>query len=285
MKKLSLILIFVFLLTGCFKKGDLDGITIYTTTYPIEYITNYLYSDHSTIYSIYPNGIDVSDYELTDKQIKDYSKGELYIFNGLSIEKEYVSSMLKYNKRLKIIDTSSSMEANNGIEELWLDPSNFLMMASNIKSGFEEYIDNHYLQNDINEKYEQLKIEISNLDAKLVRLSETSDYQTIVVSSDLFKFLEKYNFNVISLEENDNLTDKTIENVKNLIRNKKIDYIFMKQNEEESKTIKNIKAETNVKTLKFNLLSNLTETDRTGKKDYISIMNENIELLKQELYD
>ena len=41
--------------TGCFKRDTLEDITIYTTTYPVEYITNYLYGEHSTIYSIYPN--------------------------------------------------------------------------------------------------------------------------------------------------------------------------------------------------------------------------------------
>ena len=33
-------------------------------------------------------------------------------------------------------------------------------------------------------------------------------YKTIVVDDDMFKFLEKYNLRVISLEDNDNLTDK-----------------------------------------------------------------------------
>ena len=66
--------------------------------------------------------------------------------------------MLFYNnKNLKILDTTLSMEYTNGIEELWLDPSNFLMMAQNIKKGFKEYISNYYLNNDINQNYEKLK--------------------------------------------------------------------------------------------------------------------------------
>ena len=77
MKKLSkIIFIFILLLSisGCFKRDSLEGITIYTTVYPIEYITNRLYKERSDIYSIYPDGIIVDNYNLTDKQIKDYSK-------------------------------------------------------------------------------------------------------------------------------------------------------------------------------------------------------------------
>ena len=40
MKKIIIVLLFVILLTGCFKSEELDRANIYTTVYPIEYITN-----------------------------------------------------------------------------------------------------------------------------------------------------------------------------------------------------------------------------------------------------
>ena len=61
-------------LTGCFKMDDLEDIKIYTTSYPIEYITNYLYGEHSEIKSIYPDGTSIKKYTLNDLQIKEYSK-------------------------------------------------------------------------------------------------------------------------------------------------------------------------------------------------------------------
>ena len=152
MKKIFRILflfIFVFCLTGCLKHDNMEDITIYTTNYPSEYITQRLYGKFSDIKSIYPNGINIESYKLTNKQIEDYSNADLFIFNGLSNEKKYVEKMRKNNKNLKIIDTTLSMEYTNGIEELWLDPSNFLMMAQNIKTGFGEYIDSYYLNNKI----------------------------------------------------------------------------------------------------------------------------------------
>lgn len=283
--KLFLIIGLIITTSACFKRDNLEGIDIYTTIYPIEYITERLYKENSNIYSIYPDGIIVDDYELTDKQIVDYSNSSLFIFNSLSKEKEYVIPMFINNEKLKIIDAMATMDINYSKEELWLDPSNFLKMAQNIRLGFKEYINNHYLKTEIDDKYEELKIEISNLDANLKQIVESSNNNTIVVGNDLFKFLEKYNFKIVSLEENDNLTEKTIANVEKLINEGQISYIFIKEHDEINETIKKIKEKTEVEIIELHTLANLSEEERGNNRDYISIMNENIEKLKNELFD
>ena len=172
----------IFLSNGCIKRDSMENINIYTSVYPIEYITNWLYGDKSTIHSIYPNGVIVDQYDLTEKQLEDYSKADLFIFNGLGRDKNYVAPLFNYNKNLKIIDTTYTMEYTHGIEELWLNPLNFLMMAQNIKNGLNEYINNHYLKEEIQQKYENLKIEVSNIDAKIKLISENTKNKKIVVS-------------------------------------------------------------------------------------------------------
>lgn len=274
----------VFLTSGCFKKDDLEDITIYTSVYPIEYIVDTLYGKNSNVKSIYPDGVDVSKYSLTDKQIKDYSKGNMFIFNGLSDEKDYVTSMFNYNKDLMIIDTTATMEYNNHVEELWLDPSNFLMMSLNVKNGLLEYITNQYLKAEIDNNYSKLKLEISNIDAKIKLMNENSSKKTIVVDNSSFKFLEKYGFEVISLEDNEELTDKTISDVIRMVRKKQITYIFSTDANNLNKNVQKIVKKTGVEILELNDLSNLTENQRNSKEDYISLLNENIDLLKKELY-
>lgn len=284
MKKLIPMLLMLFLLTGCFKQDNLDGIDIYTTVYPIEYIVTRLYGNHSNVYSIYPDEVDIDSYELTKKQIKDYSSSNMYIFNGLSNEKDYVSQMFKYNKNLMIIDASSTMEYNYSNNELWLDPSNFLMMALNIKNGLSEYIENHYLKNEIEENYESLKVEISNIDARLKLLSENADSSTIIVDSNCFKYLEKYGFTVISLEEGATLTDKILSDAKKAIEEENINYIFTFDKDNLNSTVQSFISEYELEPLEFKTLSNLTDDERNLNEDYISLLNENIETLKNELY-
>lgn len=288
MKKLLLCLVLFVLTVGttsCLKRDDLEDITIYTTVYPVTYITERLYGEHSKVYSIYPAGVTPQDYKLTDKQIKDYSKAKLFIFNGLSKEKNYVEKLFQYNKKLKIIDTTSSMEAIYSEEEVWLDPSNFLMLAQNIKNGFDEYISNHYLKNEIEENYQALKVEISNLDAEISSIYENSSKKTIVVANNIFKFLEKYGFTVISLDSRETITEKTLVDVQAMIQNGQIHYIFAKDKNDISKMIEGLIKDSEIKILTVHTLSNMSEDDKNNNEDYISIMNKNLELFKQELYD
>ena len=79
------IIVSLFLTTGClkiFKLYDMDDIDIITTIYPVEYVANRIYGESSNISSIYPRGTDINKYELTKKQIKDYSNYDLFIYNG-----------------------------------------------------------------------------------------------------------------------------------------------------------------------------------------------------------
>ncbi len=282
--KIVTIFTLMFSLTGCLKRDSMEDITIYTTNYPTEYITQRLYGEYSEVKSIYPDGVNIKDYKLTNKQIKDYSKAQLFIFNGLSSEKNYVEKMRENNKDLKIIDTTLSMEYTNGIEELWLDPSNFLMMAQNIKTGFGEYIDSYYLNNQIEEKYEELKIEASNLDAKIKEVVSNGNSKAIVVSSNLFKYLEKYGLTVYSLDESNTDVNAVYRQVLNLVNDGSIKYIFTTASSENNSTVQKLINNTNISQQSWHTLSNLTEAERTENEDYFTLMNKNLELLKNELY-
>lgn len=287
MKKIFRFL-FLFLLvvglTGCLKRDTMEDITIYTTNYPSYYIVRRLYGKYSDVKSIYPNGSNIDDYTLTNKQIKDYSNSDLFVFNGLAKEKKYVNKMRKENKNLKIIDTTLYMEYTHDMSELWLDPSNFLMMAQNVKTGLKEYIDNYYLNNNISSNYEKLKIEASNLDAKIKDIVSNSDNKVIVTSNNLFKFLEKYGLTVYVLDENDSNINITLNEVIKLIKNGSVKYIFIKNDENENSIIKNLASSYGVSIQKWHTLSNISEIEESENQDYFSIMNNNLELLKNELY-
>jgi len=191
--------------------------------------------------------------------------------------------MLKYNKNLKIIDSTLSMEFSASVEELWLDPANALMIARNIKTGLSEYINNHYLNSDIEKNYESLKLDLSTLSAKLNVISSSSSDPTIVVSDDMFKFLEKYGFTVISLDK-DSVSEKVISDVKKRINNGQTKNIFVVKDADIDDTLKSIIDSTGVNKIELNSLSSLSDNDRSSKKDYISISLENINSLKQEIY-
>ena len=284
--KLSILGLFVLVLSsGCFKRDNLEGIEIVTTAYPYEYVTNLLYGEHSLVNSIYPDGTDISTYTLNDKQIKDYSNKELFIYNGLSDDKDIALELLDYNHDMMIIDATSGMETTYGEEELWLNPSNLLMITQNIKTGLNEYITNSYLKKEIDKAYEEIKITLSELDAEIKLTAENATRKTIVVNNDSLKFLEKYGFTVISLDDTTTpVTEKTISDVKAMIQKQTVRQIILLDKTENSDSLNQLIADTGIATLTFKRLDNISDTERDNKEDYISLMNDNIDLLKSELY-
>jgi len=284
-----LLILTIFMVTGCnVKKDNMEGITIYTTIYPIRYLIDSLYGDNSTIYSIYPAGVDTNEFELSDKKLEEYANTDLFVFNSLDRDRDFAVKMINKNKNLKVIDVSLGMTYDYDIAELWFNPYNYLMMAQNTKSGLLEYVTNPYLiSNDddtgIEDKYEILKYNLSRLDADMKENILEATYNTIVVDNDMFKVLSKYGLNVISLEENDNLTDTTINEVKKLINNGSIKYIYSSK-EETNETAKELIDNYGLELVTLNTMETIDGGVTNSNEDYITIMNSNLDLLKKELY-
>lgn len=279
----------IFLISGCsLTKDSMEDIRIYTTTYPIRYLIDSLYGENATIYSIYPSGVDPNNFELSDKKIEEYSKTDLFVFNSLGRDRDFAVSMINKNKRLKVIDVSLGMTYTNNIEELWLNPYNYLMMAQNTKDGLLEYVSNPYLiSNDdktgIEDKYEELKYDLSRLDADMKEDISLAKYKTIVTDNDLFKFLERYGLKVISLEENDDLSESSINEVKKLINNGQINYIYS-SDMETNDTCKNLIDSYNLELVTLNTMNSIDGGIENSNENYITVMNNNLNLLNKELY-
>lgn len=280
---LFIVLIGSCLITGC-KQDEMDDINIVVTNYPNEFIIKKLYGKHANISSVYPDGVDISKYKFNKKQKQEYSTKDLFIYNG-RIEKEsnLAFDLLDLNQKLKIIDTSYVLETDYSPEELWLNPSSLLTMAQNVRLGLKEYTSSTYIEKDINEAYEKLKIELSELDADYRVAVENTNNKTIVVANSALKYLEKFGLDVICIDND--TSEKGIAHAEELIDDEEIRYIYTFKDDELSDTAKNLlEKHQNVKKQELHKLDNLSDNDRSSKKDYISIMNSNLELLKKELY-
>ena len=284
LKKILLLVIVVLLVSGCeFHSNKMDDISIYTTTYPINYLITSLYGEHSRVYSIYPTGVLLDDYKLSERKLTEYSKSDLFIFNSLDKDRDYAVKMINLNDKLKVIDVATGMKFEHSIEELWLNPNDYLMMGENIKEGLAEYIQNPYLVEEIENKYETLEYNVSKLAADLTEAINGAKYKAIVVDNDMFLFLKKYGLNVISLEENDNLNTNKLEEVKNLIDSGAVKYVFSNKSESND-TVKSIIAEKKINLVTLNTMHSIDGGITNSNDNYLSVMYNNINLLKRELY-
>lgn len=175
------------------------------------------------------------------------------------------------------------MNYENGVEELWLNPYNYLMMAQNLKNGLEQYITNPYLIEEINNNYETLKYDLSKLDADLKDDISNASYKTIVVDNDALLFLERYDVKVISLEDNEKLTEPVINEVKKLISDGNIKYIYSLDTTSND-TVNSLINDYQVELLTLNGMNSIDGAISNTNENYLTIMAENIELLNKELF-
>lgn len=286
MKKLFILLIMIFVVSGCdlFKRDSMENINIITTNYSLEYTIKSLYGDNSRITSIYPDGVDISQYTFTEKQLKDYSKKDMFIYMGLTKDSDQAVTLLNKNNKIKIIDATFGMQYKNNEDELWLNPSNLLMISQNIKNGLSEYISSTYLLKNIDNFYNEFKVNLSTLDAEYKTSIENAPYKSIVVNSDALLYLEKYDLNVISLDKNNSSYEKNLALFKSYLKNGTIKYLFTYENASIDEEVQAIIDQNQVETKLFKNLKNITDEEREQDKDYLSIMYDNLDNLKSELY-
>jgi len=283
MKKLisiTLLLISSLLVTGCIKTDKMDNIDIVTTVYPVTYLAEQIYGDNSTIVSIYPNGIDVENYEITDKQIKEYAKSDLFIYNGLdSKEKKIATKLINENKDIKLIDATQGLTVNSTDEELWLSPTNYLMMAQNIKEHLSDFMTSNVLKNKLQTNYENIKLTISKFDANFKIIAENAKDKDVIVANSSLGFLKRYGFNIISLDENEDKYKSNLTKAKANLASETNKVIFAIDNK-TTEDINKLDADIiNVKSMTI-----LSLEDIKNKNNYQSLMNEFIEELRNEVY-
>lgn len=266
--------------SGCLEKNNLDDATIYATVYPIQYFTEVLYGTHSTISSIYPDGANVAEYRLTDKQKNTYSKADVFVYNGLTEEKQIAKDFSNMNRKLQIIDVAYGLKYKYGVEELWLSPSNALMLASNIKNNLETFIGSKFVNEEIEKNYKELEETLSLKDAELRSIAKSATEKgknTLVVSSNVFKFLEDYGFQIVSLE--DNTSENSINILKKNFKSGTYKYLFIKNTEEITDVMNDLKGNGAVITT-VHTMTTLNDDNRKNNDSYFTITQEFIENIK-----
>lgn len=277
--KLSIFVITLFSITGCFGKDVLANNNVYTTIYPTQYLTNYLYGTEKNVASIYPNGADVSTYELTSKQKETYSKGALFIYNGLTEEKELAKEFLNKNKNMLLIDVAYGLNYEETVEELWLSPNNYLMLAKTIKNNLLEYTTSKVVSENIEKKYKELEETLSYMDADLRSIASSAIMDgnpIIITSSNKLNFLKKYGFSIIDLSS-EGINEASI---KSNFKNGTYKDIYLCNTDTKTDLITSLESDYKANIIEVNMLYTLTDTDVANNENYETIMTKFIDNIR-----
>lgn len=272
-KNLKLLVAFIFMLSlsGC-GRDSLSNDQVYTTIYPIEYLTNYLYGEEKNVDSIYPNGAIVATYELTDRQKDNYSRAGLFVYNGLTNEKELAREFLNSNADMLLIDVSYGLNYEYSVEELWLSPNNYLMLAKNIKNNLIDYTTSTVLKEEIEDKYNIIEEELSYMDAELRQVANDArslGSATLVVSSNKLAFLENYGFNVVVL--NGEINEASIESYFN---DGTLKDIYLCDTDELTEFIASLEEEYEANVITVDTMYTLTDEEEANNETYLTIMRD-----------
>lgn len=275
--KVLIVGLFMLSLSGC-SEDKLTNNEVYATIYPIEYLTDYLYGEERNVSSIYPRGANVEDYELTDMQKENYSQGGLFVYNGLTNEKELAREFLSNNRDILLIDVSYGLNFEYAIEELWLSPNNFLMLAKNIRDNFIDYTNSTVLIESIEARYAEIEETLSFMDAELrsVATEAKSDGNpTLVVSSNKLAFLENYGFNIISLDG-----DISEESIEDAFDEGTLTDIYLCDTDEETDFISLLESDYDANIIRVDTLYTLTDEEASNNETYLTIMRDFIDNIR-----
>jgi zinc transport system substrate-binding protein len=285
-----------------------DGkLLVYASIYPMYDFAQKIGGDKIDLRMMVPPGAEPHDWEPTAKLMAQMEKADVFIYNGVNMEM-WADKLVKSisSEKLKVVEASSGVslikledheegeygkhegeEDNHGDYDphVWLDPMRALKQAENIKNAFvaadEENME--FYESNFNEFANKLR----ELDQKYREELKDRKLNEIVVAHAAFGYLaDRYGLEQISvsgLTPQEEPSAAKMAQITELVREHGIKYIFF-ETLTSPKLAKVIANETGAKTAVLNPVGGLTKDEIEEGKGYISIMEDNLEILKKALY-
>lgn len=289
-KKFYIILIIVVLIIGIIianfnkkiEKKDND-FKILTSFYPIYIMTLNITEGAKNIKvdnMAESNTGCIHDYTLNTADLKKFENSNIFIENGKDLE-QFTENIKELYPNVEIIDSAENIEKLIESEEeknphIWLSIDNYISQVNTIAENLSKidlenkdiYIENsnNYINKlrNLNDKFEILR-DINN--KKAVCLNEALEY--------LLEDLKINAFSISTDHEQSALSAETIKKIIDKMKEENIKVIFI--DKEDNKNIATtLSNETGAKVVTLNSAMN----GENNKDEYLNIMTENLEVLK-----
>nr|WP_245676777.1 zinc ABC transporter substrate-binding protein [Bacillus solimangrovi] len=167
---------------------------------------------------------------------------------------------------------------------VWLDPTLSIQLANNIKEQLIEL--KPEASETFNKNFEQLKLQLLELDSQFHKLTDTTNKRKILVSHAAYGYWEQaYGIEQISitgLSPTNEPSQRQLETIIETAKQNDLQYIIFEQNV-KPKIANIIKDELGAETLQLHNLSVRTDEEISNDEDYFSIMEKNLNTLEQAL--
>ena len=283
------------------KKEDL---TIVTTFYPIYDFTKGIVGDEGNVKLLIPAGTEPHDFEPSAKERAEISDADVFVYNSSDMEffvdslKDSVDSKQTLMiEAAKGIDRLESQEADEHEESeeghdhaheydphVWLDPVLAIKEVRTIAGELgEKYPDKKEIFTKNADAYIK---KLEALDQKYSEELKNATNRTFVTQHAAFAYLaNQYNLEQVAISgvsPDQEPTPSRLAELKEFVKKNNIKVIYFEENA-SSKVAETLSNETGVKLEVLNPLESLTNEQIKAGENYISVMEKNLEALKESI--
>ncbi|EGP5229216.1 zinc ABC transporter substrate-binding protein [Enterococcus faecium] len=283
------------------KKEDL---TIVTTFYPMYDFTKEIVGDEGNVKLLIPAGTEPHDFEPSAKERAEISDADVFVYNSSDMEffvdslKDSVDSKQTLMiEAAKGIDRLESQEADEHEESeeghdhaheydphVWLDPVLAIKEVRTIAGELgEKYPDKKEIFTKNADAYIK---KLEALDQKYSEELKNATNRTFVTQHAAFAYLaNQYNLEQVAISgvsPDQEPTPSRLAELKEFVKKNNIKVIYFEENA-SSKVAETLSNETGVKLEVLNPLESLTNEQIKAGENYISVMEKNLEALKESI--
>lgn len=286
---------------------------VFTTIYPLEYVTKRIGGDHVDVVNIVPPGVEPHDFEPTAKNMVALTSADFFIFNGSGLELWVEKAIENLDKNhTQVINTTEGLDLLKAAEHedehahehegdhaeehahehdhgeydphVWLNPNLLKAQAEKVKQALVSKDQAHAA--DYEKNFTELASDLDQLDKEFKEMVAQAPKKQFMVSHSAFHYLaDQYGLKQVAISGVNPADEPSPAKMKELVEHVKehqMSYVLF-ETLVSPKVAEVIAKEAGVKTATLNPLEGLTQADVDAGKDYLSIMRENMETLREAL--
>lgn len=307
-------------LGGSTESAENGKLPVVATVYPAYDIAKQVGGDKVAVSLLVPPGTEPHDWEPTAKDLKAVGKAKVFIYNGAGLEpseKLLAPDILKEAKPLELaksvtvlpissIDIDAETEAGHNHDRhsdaahhdedghehhhgtvdphIWLNPMNVVKEVDAVVAAFSEADPANKDYYEANGK--AYKEKLTALDAEYQAFAQTVPNKDLVVTHEAFGYLaNRYGFTqlgIMGVAPDAEPTPDRMASIIGFVKAHKVKAIFSEELV-NPKLAEAIAKETGAKVYMLNPVEGLTEEQMKAGATYLSIMTDNLNVLKTAL--
>ncbi|MGX7023407.1 metal ABC transporter substrate-binding protein [Vagococcus hydrophili] len=287
------------------KKQSNEGkLNIVTSFYPMYDFTQNITKDKANVSMLIDGGVEPHDYEPSAKDMAKIQEADVFIYNSNEME-TWVETVLKNidttkvkvieaSKGIELLEASHSEEKEEGHEghdhsgahdpHVWLSPKLASKEAMTISEGIME-VDSK--NKDFYEKNtKEYTGKLANLDNDYQIAFKGAKSRQFVTQHTAFSYLaHEYDLKQVpisGISPDQEPTPKELKGIEDFVKKEKIEVIYT-ESSASPKIAKTISSATGASLAVLNPMESVSKKDREKGEDYLSIMTQNLESLKQSV--